>query len=185
MSEPAARSPSPAARATPVRILGIDPGSRATGFGVVELSGSRNRHIAHGVIRCADGPLPDRLRQLFRELSAVVAEHRPGEVAIEQVFVQKNVASALILGQARGAAICAVAEQGLPLHEYAPSSIKQAIAGSGRAEKAQVQRMVQVLLALERIPATDAADALACALCHAHSRTVVLRTARILQGLRP
>lgn len=169
----------------PVRILGIDPGSRATGFGVIEVSGNRSRHLAHGVVRCADGPLPDRLRQLFRELTAVVAEHRPDEVAIEQVFVQKNVSSALVLGQARGAAICAVAEAGLAVHEYTPARIKQSIAGTGGADKGQVQRMVQVLLALVRAPAADAADALACALCHAHSRTVTLRTARVLQGLRP
>jgi crossover junction endodeoxyribonuclease RuvC len=99
---------------------------------------------------------------------------------MEEVFVRLNVASALVLGQARGAALCAVAEAGLPLHEYAPASIKLAVAGSGRAEKAQIQRMVRVLLNLPRVPAEDAADALACALCHAHGRTLKLRMQKAL-----
>jgi crossover junction endodeoxyribonuclease RuvC len=167
-----------------VRILGIDPGSRITGYGLIEVQGSRNRCVAQGVIKLAENPLEQRLLQLLNQLREVIGEHAPGEVAMEQVFVRRNVASALVLGQARGAALCAVAEAGLPLHEYAPATIKQAIAGNGRAEKPQVQRMVKVLLNLSAIPAEDAADALACALCHAQGRTLKLQTQRILQGAR-
>jgi crossover junction endodeoxyribonuclease RuvC len=168
----------------PVRIFGVDPGSRVTGYGVIEVQGSRNRCIAQGVIKLAENPLEQRLLQLLKGLRELIGEHAPDEFAMEQVFVRRNVASALVLGQARGAALCAVAEAGLPLHEYAPASIKQAIAGSGRAEKPQVQRMVKVLLNLAEIPAEDAADALACALCHAQGRTLKLQTQRILQGSR-
>ena len=172
------------ASAVPLRILGVDPGSRVTGFGVVEVQGSRSLCIAQGVIKLPEGPLERRLLLLLTRLRELIAEHRPDEVAMEQVFVKRNVASALVLGQARGAALCAVAEAGLPLHEYAPASIKQAIAGSGRAEKPQVQRMVKILLNLPAVPAEDAADALACALCHAHGRTLKLRTQKALQDAR-
>lgn len=168
----------------PLRILGIDPGSRVTGYGIVEVQGSRSRCVTQGAIKLSGEPLEQRLLQVLTGLRALIAEHGPAEVAMEQVFVKRNVASALVLGQARGAALCAVAEAGLPLHEYAPASIKLAIAGSGRAEKAQVQRMVKVLLNLPAIPKEDAADALACALCHAHGRTLKLRTQRALQGTR-
>ncbi|MGH8443100.1 MAG: crossover junction endodeoxyribonuclease RuvC [Nevskiaceae bacterium] len=167
-----------------VRILGIDPGSRITGYGLIEAEGSRTRCVAQGVIRLPEKPLEQRLLSLLTQLRDVIAEHRPDEAAMEQVFVRRNVASALVLGQARGAALCAVAEAGLPLHEYAPASIKLAIAGSGRAEKPQIQRMVKVLLNLPTAPAEDAADALACALCHAHGRTLKLRTQKALQGAR-
>ena len=167
-----------------VRILGIDPGSRVTGFGLIEVTGARSRCLDHDVIRLGDGPLPERLLLLMQRLRALCAEFRPDEVAMEQVFVRRNVASALTLGQARGVAICAVAEAGLPLHEYAPASIKQAIAGNGRADKPQVQHMVKALLNLPAAPAEDAADALACALCHAHSRTLKLQTQKALQGIR-
>lgn len=170
------------ARAT--RVLGIDPGSRATGFGLIEVSGPRTVCVTHDVIRLGDEALPLRLLALQQRLRALLAEFRPDEVAMEQVFVRNNVASALILGQARGVALCAVAEAGLPVHEYAPASIKQAIVGSGRAEKPQVQHMVRRLLGLSSAPAEDAADALACALCHAHSRALKARTARVLAGLR-
>jgi crossover junction endodeoxyribonuclease RuvC len=167
---------------TPLRILGVDPGSRITGFGLIEVAGSRQRCVAHDAIALPEGPLEQRLFVLFTRLRGLIAEHRPDEVAMEQVFVRHNVASALVLGQARGAALCAVAEAGLPLHEYAPASIKLAIAGNGRAEKAQIQRMVRVLLNLPALPAEDAADALACALCHAHGRTLKLRTQKALLG---
>jgi len=170
--------------AAPLRILGIDPGSRITGYGVIEVQGARSRALAYDVIKLREQPLEQRLLQLLTGLRELIQLHRPDEVAIEQVFVKRNVASALVLGHARGAALCAVAEAGLPLHEYAPASIKQAIGGSGRAEKLQVQRMVKMLLNLPAAPAEDAADALACALCHAHSRTVKLHTQRVLQGTR-
>ncbi len=164
----------------PLRILGVDPGSRVTGYGVIEVTGSRQRCLAQDVIRLPERPLEQRLLQLLTRLRELIAEFRPDEVAMEEVFVRRNVASALVLGQARGAALCAVAEAGLPLHEYAPASIKLAVAGSGRAEKAQIQRMVRVLLNLPAAPAEDAADALACALCHAHGRTLKLRTQKAL-----
>ena len=154
------------------RIIGIDPGSRITGYGIVEVSGARSRWIAHGRIACAAGPLPQRLLRILQEVSAVIREHRPTEAAIEEVFVKDNVATALILGQARGAAICALAHAGLEVAEYAPASIKSAIVGSGRAEKAQIQHMVKALLGLDEAPPTDAADALAIALCHAHQRSI-------------
>jgi crossover junction endodeoxyribonuclease RuvC len=167
-----------------VRILGIDPGSRTTGFGLIETAASKNRCISHGVLRIPEGPLPARLLEIYRRLAELLREHQPDEVAIEQVFVRENAASALVLGQARGAAICAVAIASLPLHEYAPALIKQAVTGSGRADKLQVQHMVRMLLNLRERPAADAADALACALCHAHSRTLKLHTARALQESR-
>jgi crossover junction endodeoxyribonuclease RuvC len=173
-----------AAAPVSVRILGIDPGSRHTGFGLIEVTAGKSRCVTHEVISLGDGPLPERLLALMQRLRVLCAEFRPHEVAMEQVFVQRNVSSALVLGQARGVAICAIAEAGLPLHEYAPASIKLAIAGNGRAEKAQIQHMVKVLLGLPAAPAEDAADALACALCHAHSRTLKLQTNKVLQGMR-
>jgi crossover junction endodeoxyribonuclease RuvC len=173
-----------AAAGAPARILGIDPGSRLTGIGVIEIAGPRSRCLTHEVIRLGDGPLPARLLALMQRLRALCAEFRPDEVAMEQVFVHRNVASALVLGEARGVAVCAIAEAGLPLHEYAPASIKQAIAGNGRADKTQVQHMVRILLNLPGSPAEDAADALACALCHAHSRTLKMQTEKMLQGMR-
>lgn len=161
---------SPTAASAPVRILGIDPGSRITGWGMIEMRGTRTAYLAHGRVLCGNGALAERLLRILRELEAVVAEHRPDEAAAEQVFVKLNVGSALVLGQARGAAICAVAAAGLPLAEYAPAQIKSAVVGSGRAEKTQVQHMVQRLLNLAELPPVDAADALAVALCHAHWR---------------
>jgi crossover junction endodeoxyribonuclease RuvC len=166
--------------ATPLRILGVDPGSHVTGYGLIEVQGARSRCIAHDVIRLPAVPLEQRLLLVVTRLRALIAEHRPDEVAMEQVFVRHNVASALVLGQARGAALVAVAEAGLPLHEYAPASIKQAIAGNGRAEKGQIQKMVKMLLSLPALPVEDAADALACALCHAHGRTLKLHTQKVL-----
>lgn len=153
-----------------LRILGIDPGSRVTGYGLIEIEGVRSRHLTHGCIRCESGDLSDRLLRIHTELSRVIAAHAPGEVAIESVFVNRNVASALVLGQARGAAILAVAGNGLSLSEYAPAQVKSAVVGHGRAEKAQIQHMVCVLLKLEQAPPADAADALAVAICHAHLR---------------
>lgn len=167
-----------------MRILGIDPGSRLTGFGLIETAAGRSRALAHDVIKLGDGELPGRLLKLLNTLRELIREHRPDEVAMEEVFVKKNVSSALVLGQARGAAICAVAEAGLPLHEYAPASIKLAITGSGRAEKPQMQLMVRRLLNLPAVPPEDAADALACALCHSHSRAMAAHTQRVLKAAR-
>ena len=170
------------AGAAPTRILGIDPGSRITGYGLIEATAGRSRHIAHGVIKLDHDSMPQRLLALLLGLRALIQAYKPQEVALEEVFVRRNVASALVLGQARGVAICAVAEAGVPLHEYAPASIKLAVAGNGRAEKPQIQKMVKALLNLPAIPVADAADALACALCHAHSRTMKIHTAKTGKG---
>lgn len=157
-------------------ILGIDPGSRYTGYGLIECVGNRHRHIASGRINAIAGEMPQRLLTILQGLSAVIAEHQPQEVAIEETFVNKvNAASALVLGQARGAAICAAASAGLTVAEYAAAQVKLAIAGNGRAEKAQVQHMVKVLLGLREVLAADASDALAVALTHAHVRSTKMR----------
>ncbi len=150
------------------RILGIDPGSRLTGFGIIEIESRRIVYVASGCIRTQETGLDGRLREIFEGVGEVLKEYRPEVMAIETVFVRHNVASALKLGQARGAAICAVATRGVPCHEYSPTQIKQAVVGRGNAAKAQVQHMIRSLLALPSMPQADACDALACALCHAH-----------------
>jgi len=153
-----------------IRILGIDPGSRVTGFGVIDVAGNRVTYVASGCVRTADGSLPERLKTIYEGISEVVRSYQPLEMAIENVFMQKNAASALKLGQARGAAICAVVTQAIDVHEYSPTQIKQAVVGRGHADKAQVQHMVTALLKLPEIPQADAADALACAICHSNTR---------------
>jgi crossover junction endodeoxyribonuclease RuvC len=152
-----------------VRILGLDPGSRRTGFGVIECRGADYTHVAHGCIAVAGLEIAARLREIFVGLQALITQHGPGEVAVEQVFVNRNVSSALKLGQARGAALCAI-PQGVPVFEYAPRAIKLALVGSGAAEKTQVAHMIKILLQLEGKISPDAADALAIAVCHAHTR---------------
>jgi len=172
-----------------VRILGIDPGSRITGFGIIETQGDRVTCIAHGVIKTASqsggktngAEFPERLGVIFAGIREVVRNHRPDQVAVESVFLSRNPDSALKLGQARGAALCAAIEQGLPVAEYAPRAVKLAIVGRGGAEKVQVQHMVGVLLRLKEEISEDAADALAVALCHQHTQQTVQRM-RILQG---
>ena len=151
------------------RILGIDPGSRITGFGVIDSDGVRSRHLVNGCLRVHEADFPARLGRIFTGIAQLIEEHLPEALAIEQVFVSKNVASAMKLGQARGAAICAAVTSGLPVHEYSPRSVKQAVVGTGGADKAQVQHMVRMLLNLVAEPASDAADALAVAIAHAHS----------------
>ena len=151
------------------RILGIDPGLRATGFGIVVYTAGRLQYVTSGCIRSnAAGELPDRLRTILRDLASVIAAHGPTEVAVEKVFVNVNPQSTLLLGQARGAAISAAVLAELPVSEYTALQIKQAVVGHGKAAKEQVQEMVKRLLALPAIPTADAADALACAICHAH-----------------
>ena len=161
-----------------LRILGIDPGLNRTGYGVVEITGSRLDCIGAGVIRVPAGDLHQRLGAILRALGGVIRETRPQVATIEKVFVNVNPQSTLLLGQARGAAICAAVVEGLAVHEYAALQIKQAVVGFGQADKRQVQTMVQRLLGLDRAPASDAADALACAICHAHSRTLLAAVAR-------
>jgi crossover junction endodeoxyribonuclease RuvC len=167
---PALRAAEP--RPTPsahVRILGLDPGSQRTGFGVIECRGADYSHVAHGCIAVAGLEMAGRLRRIFEALQALISEHSPGEIAVERVFVNRNVESALKLGQARGAALCAV-PQGTPVFEYAPRAIKLALVGSGAAEKVQVAHMIKTLLRLEGRVSPDASDALAIAVCHAHTR---------------
>ena len=151
-----------------MRILGIDPGLRLTGFGVIDVDGPRLGYVASGIVRTPDGDLAQRLYAIFSGLREVTDTHRPTCVAIEKVFVNINPHSTLLLGQARGAAICAVVADGLVVHEYTALQTKQATVGYGRATKVQVQEMVRRLLRLSGAPSSDAADALACAICHAH-----------------
>jgi crossover junction endodeoxyribonuclease RuvC len=153
-----------------VRILGIDPGSQITGYGLIEAIGQEARHVASGCIRTPAGDLPQRLRVIHAAISELMESYAPAEVAIERVFISRNPDSALKLGQARGAALCATFGVQVSIYEYAPRAIKQAVVGQGGADKHQVQHMVKLLLRLERSPAADAADALAVALCHAHLR---------------
>lgn len=152
-----------------MRILGIDPGLRITGFGVIESAGQRLEYVASGCIRSPDGELAQRLKSILDGLGEVIATYQPEQTAVEQVFVNVNPKSTLLLGQARGAAICAVMLQNLPVAEYTALQVKQAVVGNGHAHKEQVQDMVKRLLALQGDPQADAADALACAICHAHA----------------
>ena len=159
----------PAASATvATRILGIDPGLRNTGFGVIDTLGSQLRYVASGVIRSGEGSLPERLKVILDGVRQVIATYQPDQVAIEIVFVNVNPQSTLLLGQARGAAICGAVSCDLPVAEYTALQVKQAVVGYGKAHKEQVQHMVQRLLLLDASPSPDAADALACAICHAH-----------------
>jgi len=152
-----------------IRVLGIDPGSRVTGYGLIETNGMRSRYLGSGCIRTTSGDFPQRLGEIFNGVRGVLADWGPQEVAIEQVFVSRNASSALKLGQARGAAITAVVTLDLPIFEITPAAVKQGLVGNGRAEKAQVQHMVRVILGMQGKMALDESDALAIALCHAHS----------------
>jgi crossover junction endodeoxyribonuclease RuvC len=158
-------------------ILGIDPGSRITGFGVISTTGSRHAFLGCGCIKTQGDCMAQRLHQIYTGLCEVISTYQPNEASIEQVFMNKNANSALKLGQARGVALVALATHGLSIAEYSPRSIKQAIVGHGGAEKQQVQHMIKVLLNLEKTPQADAADALAIAVCHANSRGINARLA--------
>jgi crossover junction endodeoxyribonuclease RuvC len=151
-----------------LRILGVDPGLRVTGFGVIDKRGASLRYVTSGCIRTPMGELPERLAAILDGLAQVIAEHGPLEAAVERVFVNVNPSSTLALGQARGAAISALVLQRLPVSEYTALQVKQAVVGTGHARKEQVQSMVRRLLQLPGEPSADAADALACAICHAH-----------------
>ena len=157
MSQPEAR-----------RILGIDPGLGSTGFGIISVSGNRLTYVTCGCIRSSERELPARLRVILLDLATVIAQHHPTEVAVEKVFVNINPQSTLLLGQARGAAISAAVLAELPVAEYTALQVKQAVVGHGKAAKTQVQDMVRRLLLLRGVPSPDAADALACAIAHAH-----------------
>lgn len=157
------------AAVAPLRILGIDPGLRVTGFGVIEKTGQKLVYVTSGCVKTPqDGSLPLRLKTILDGLREVIAAHRPQQIAVEIVFVNVNPQSTLLLGQARGAAICAAVDAGLPVAEYTALQVKQSVVGNGHAAKEQVQHMVRRLLCLPGEPGTDAADALACAICHAH-----------------
>jgi crossover junction endodeoxyribonuclease RuvC len=159
-----------AAGALDCRILGLDPGSRRTGFGVIDWRSGDALHVAHGCIDVQGAGLALRLKRIYEAVIELVALHRPTEIAIERVFMHRNADSALKLGQARGVALCAAVSLGAEAHEYAPRAIKQAVTGFGGAEKQQVAQMVMLVLSLAKRPTADAADALAIALCHAQSR---------------
>jgi len=165
-----------------VRVIGIDPGSRITGYGVVDTDGFRHKYVTSGFIQIKADTLGDKLGIIFDEVSSIVAIWKPESMAIEQVFVKHNVDSALKLGQARGAAICAAVQAKIPLGEYSPRAIKKAVVGSGAADKQQVQQMIQRLLGLDGLPQSDEADALAIAICHAHH--VRIRSTGIASGAR-
>ena len=152
-----------------LRILGIDPGLRVTGFGVIERRGASLAYVTSGCVKSGTGELAERLKTILDGLASVIVANAPQEVAVEKVFVNVNPQSTLALGQARGAAICAAVLAGLPVSEYTALQVKQSVVGNGHAQKEQVQHMVRRLLALPGDPSPDAADALACAICHAHS----------------
>jgi len=173
-----------------VRVFGIDPGSARTGYGCVQSDGSRHRLIACGAIAIpASRAFPEKLRIIHAELATLIATHRPDCVAIENLFHAANARSALKLGHARGVAMLAAVEAGVPIVEYTPAEVKQSVVGYGRAEKGQVQSMVQLLLGLAEPPTPfDASDALAIAVCHIHKMNLpglagaVLRPARAAKG---
>ncbi len=160
-----------------MRILGVDPGSRVTGYGVLECGAGRTVYVASGCVRVTGERLEEKLLCIFQGLTQVIQMYRPDEAAIEQVFMARNPDSALKLGQARGVAVLALAHASLSVAEYSARKVKQAVVGKGAAEKSQVQHMVQRLLQLPAPPQADAADALAVAICHLHSRQVLGRLA--------
>lgn len=151
-------------------ILGIDPGSRVTGYGVIREQNRQLLYVDSGCIRTGDGTFTERLLQIFNGICILMDKFNPDEVAIEQVFIHKNASSALKLGHARGVAMVACASHRVPIHEYSAREVKQSVVGYGAAEKSQVKQMVMNLLTLSAAPQSDAADALAIAICHSHMR---------------
>jgi len=161
-----------------MRVLGVDPGTASTGYGIVEGEDDRLAIVTYGVVTTSPtAPMPERLQVLHRELAALIQKHRPDVGVAEKLFFSKNVRTALSVGQARGVALLAMADAGLAVHEYTPLQVKQAVVGYGRAAKGQIQEMVRVLLGLDAVPQPDdAADALAVAICHIHSARLVEMT---------
>lgn len=159
---------------TPVRVLGLDPGSQTTGYGVVDCSARGAIYVASGTIRTGTGDFATRLHEIFDTVREIVGEYGPQEVAVERVFMHRNPDSALKLGQARGAALCGLAGSGASVFEYTPRAVKLALTGAGGAEKTQVQHMVKALLGIDGRLAMDASDALAVALCHVSHRSLRL-----------
>ncbi len=174
-----------------MRFLGLDPGLRITGFGIIDACGSRLQYVASGCIKTPAEELPARLGVLLEGVREIIQTYSPESVAVEKVFVNVNPNSTLLLGQARGAVICGAVSCGLPVSEYTALQIKQAVVGYGKAAKEQVQHMVQRLLMLGSIPGSDAADALACAICHiyssrglGHLKDTRRRSGRLLPGAK-
>lgn len=166
-----------------MRILGIDPGTRITGYGIIDVEGNRLHHVDNGIVKTrSSDPLPVRLKAIYDGLTVVLKEFSPEAVAIEQVFLAKNPKAALTLGHARGTAVIASVNLNLEVHEYSALQVKSAVVGYGHAAKQQVQHMVKTLLNLPEVAQEDAADALAVAICHANSRT--LRQLAINSGRR-
>ena len=161
------------------RILGIDPGSRSTGYGIIDDQPQGPVMVVQGCIRTQSENFPERLKQIYDGVFSIAREYAPNELAIEQVFVHKNADSALKLGQARGAAICGALAAGLPVYEYAAREVKQALVGKGSADKTQVQHMVKILLGLSEPLQIDASDALGVALCHQHTQETIRRMQRM------
>ncbi len=168
------------------RILGIDPGSRKTGFGIIEFEGQNIKHVINGRLLVGDGDFPGRLKQIFEGLTDIIERYQPDMMAIEKVFLHKNADSALKLGQARGAAICAGVSQNLTVHEYSATQIKKAVVGNGHAKKEQVQYMMSVILSLSEMPEEDAADALACAMTHVNHAAIDggAKKSKLPEGMR-
>lgn len=162
-----------------LRVIGIDPGSRITGVGIVDSIGQSLSLVYSGVVKTGAGELVERLKIIHAELTTVIGEHHPDVMAVEEVFMARNARSALLLGHARGAAIVAGANAGLAVAEYSARLIKQSVVGRGAADKQQVQHMIRVLLGLTKTPPSDAADALACAICHIHTHGM---QAKLLAG---
>jgi crossover junction endodeoxyribonuclease RuvC len=157
------------------RVLGIDPGSRNTGYGVIDTDGQQSQCVARGCVRVGRHAWPERLGLIFDQIATLVDQYRPHEMAVEQLIFARDATAALKIGQARGAVLCAGLKGGVVVHEYSPKSVKLAVVGSGNADKSQVQHMVRVLLSLPEQPGEDEADALAIALCHAHSMGIPQR----------
>ena len=168
-----------------IRLLGLDPGLRATGWGIIDANGNHLSAVSNGTIRAQeDAPLAERLHHIFTALGAVIRDHLPTECAVEETFVNKNPVSTLKLGHARAAAVLAAAEAGLPVFEYSPNTVKKAVVGAGHADKDQVAAMVKMLLPGAQAGSADAADALAVAICHAHYRVSGDRLAKAIAGGR-
>ena len=165
------------------RVLGVDPGSRIMGYGVIDVRGTRLNHVDSGTVTISSRrPMEARLLSVFESITGLIARHAPGLLSVEDVFYARNVRSAITLGQARGAVMIAASKAGLAVHTYAPAEIKMAVAGSGRAEKGQVQVMVRAILSLEALPPVDAADALAAAICHAQRSKLDAQVERSARG---
>jgi len=166
-----------------MKILGIDPGLRTTGFGLIEKHGQKISYLASGTIKTQDASLPERLKTIFSSVAEIVNTYQPDCAAVEIVFVNVNPQSTLLLGQARGAAICALVNANLAVAEYTALQVKQGVVGHGKAKKEQVQEMVQRLLNLPSLPGPDAADALGVAICHAHSGEALAALSNLAPGL--